>query len=85
MYNTTPMRSGRMFLRPVMAAPDSLSEKIAKSIEHAKEACVEDQTSGECVVSWYEGEELSAAASHDGLLCSWCGWPKRSPFDGRTN
>nr|GEV11517.1 hypothetical protein [Tanacetum cinerariifolium] len=64
MYNTTPMRSGRMFLRPVMAAPDSLSEKIAESIEHAKEACAEDPISGECAASWDEVEELSAAASH---------------------
>ncbi|GKB88165.1 calvin cycle protein CP12-2, chloroplastic-like protein [Tanacetum coccineum] len=64
MYNTTPMRSGRMFLRPVMAAPDSLSEKIAESIEHAKETCAEDPVSGECAASWDEVEELSAAASH---------------------
>ncbi|PWA37933.1 chloroplast protein 12 precursor [Artemisia annua] len=47
-----------------MVAREGLSEKIAESIEHANEACVEDLVSGECVASWDEVEELSAASSH---------------------
>ncbi|MTV28506.1 hypothetical protein FKB34_17050 [Glycocaulis profundi] len=49
---------------PIKAAPDSLSEKIASSIENAKESCAEDPASGECVAAWDEVEELSAASSH---------------------
>ena len=48
----------------VRAAPEGLSEKIASSIEHAKESCAEDPASGECVAAWDEVEELSAASSH---------------------
>lgn len=58
------MTSSRMYLRPVRAAPDSLSEKIATSIENAKETCADDPVSGECVAAWDEVEELSAASSH---------------------
>ncbi|KAL8253955.1 hypothetical protein R6Q59_032176 [Mikania micrantha] len=57
----TTMTSGRMYLR---AAPEGLSEKIAASIESAKESCEDDPASGECVAAWDEVEELSAAASH---------------------
>ncbi|CAI9284658.1 unnamed protein product [Lactuca saligna] len=58
------MSSGRMYLMPVRAAPESLSEKIASSIENAKESCADDPVSGECVAAWDEVEELSAASSH---------------------
>ncbi|KVI12464.1 calvin cycle protein CP12-1, chloroplastic [Cynara cardunculus var. scolymus] len=58
---STRMRSGRMYVR---AAPEGLSEKIASSIESAKESCAEDPASGECVAAWDEVEELSAASSH---------------------
>ncbi|XWS76648.1 hypothetical protein CRYUN_Cryun01aG0195400 [Craigia yunnanensis] len=51
-------------IRPVKAAPDSISEKVEKSIKEAKEACSDDPASGECVAAWDEVEELSAAASH---------------------
>ncbi|KAI3787483.1 hypothetical protein L1987_41988 [Smallanthus sonchifolius] len=57
----TTMTSRRMFLR---AAPEGLSEKIAASIESAKESCADDPASGECVAAWDEVEELSAASSH---------------------
>ena len=50
--------------RPVRAAPDSISEKVEKSIKEAEEACSDDPASGECVAAWDEVEELSAAASH---------------------
>nr|GMD24980.1 calvin cycle protein CP12-1, chloroplastic [Ipomoea batatas]GMD34379.1 calvin cycle protein CP12-1, chloroplastic [Ipomoea batatas]GME08960.1 calvin cycle protein CP12-1, chloroplastic [Ipomoea batatas] len=60
-----PWKSGRMsVVRPVGAAPDSLSEKVADSVKNAEEACAGDPTSGECVAAWDEVEELSAAASH---------------------
>ncbi|KAI3800900.1 hypothetical protein L1987_28999 [Smallanthus sonchifolius] len=61
---TTTITSARMYLRPVRAAPEGLSEKIASSIENAKESCADDPTSGECVAAWDEVEELSAASSH---------------------
>ncbi|XWS36101.1 hypothetical protein CRYUN_Cryun20dG0055300 [Craigia yunnanensis] len=51
-------------LRPVRAAPESISEKVEKSIKDAEEACSDDPVSGECVAAWDEVEELSAAASH---------------------
>ncbi|XWS46556.1 hypothetical protein CRYUN_Cryun14cG0078000 [Craigia yunnanensis] len=51
-------------LRPVRAAPDSISEKVQKSIKDATEACSDDPASGECLAAWDEVEELSAAASH---------------------
>ncbi|XVF32891.1 hypothetical protein REPUB_Repub17cG0122100 [Reevesia pubescens] len=51
-------------IRPVRAAPDSISEKVEKSIKEAEEACSDDPASGECVAAWDEVEELSAAASH---------------------
>ncbi|CAL0320876.1 unnamed protein product [Lupinus luteus] len=57
--------SGRiMSLRPVRAAPESISEKVEESIKNAKETCSDDPVSGECVAAWDEVEELSAAASH---------------------
>ncbi|WP_407803778.1 CP12 domain-containing protein, partial [Staphylococcus aureus] len=53
--------SGRMrMIRPVLAAPDKLSEKVAESIKEAEQACSEDPASGECVAAWDEVEELSA-------------------------
>ena len=57
--------SGRMAsIRPVRAAPERISEKVAESIKNAQETCSEDPGSGECVAAWDEVEELSAAASH---------------------
>ncbi|ONH94030.1 hypothetical protein PRUPE_8G267000 [Prunus persica] len=56
---------GRMtMIRPVSAAPDKISEKVAESIKSAEETCSDDPASGECVAAWDEVEELSAAASH---------------------
>lgn len=53
-----------MFLvRPVAAAPDKLSDKVAESVKQAEETCADDPVSGECVAAWDEVEELSAAAS----------------------
>ncbi|XP_047313125.1 calvin cycle protein CP12-1, chloroplastic-like [Impatiens glandulifera] len=46
------------------AAPDSLSEKVAKSVQDAEGLCSDKPESGECVAAWDEVEELSAAASH---------------------
>lgn len=57
-------RSGRMYMQPLRAAPDSISEKVEESIKNAEEACQGDPASGECVAAWDEVEELSAAASH---------------------
>ncbi|KAL0311465.1 UNVERIFIED_CONTAM: Calvin cycle protein CP12-2, chloroplastic [Sesamum angustifolium] len=54
----------RMYVRPLAAAPDKLSDKVEESIKNAKEACSEDPVSGECAAAWDEVEELSAAASH---------------------
>ncbi|KAH7864120.1 hypothetical protein Vadar_026013 [Vaccinium darrowii] len=56
--------AGRMCVRPVAAAPDKISEKVAESIKGAEEKCSEDPVSGECAAAWDEVEELSAAASH---------------------
>ncbi|KAI9400119.1 hypothetical protein POPTR_002G196100v4 [Populus trichocarpa] len=53
-----------MQIRPVRAAPDSISEKVEKSIKDAEAACSDDAASGECAAAWDEVEELSAAASH---------------------
>ena len=53
-----------MCVKPVAAAPDSLSEKVAESIKEAQETCADDPASGECVAKWDEVEELSAAVSH---------------------
>ncbi|XP_031100526.1 calvin cycle protein CP12-1, chloroplastic-like [Ipomoea triloba] len=50
--------------RPVAAAPDKLSDKVAESVKNAEQTCAEDPASGECVAAWDEVEELSAAASH---------------------
>ncbi|XP_076958914.1 calvin cycle protein CP12-2, chloroplastic-like [Bidens hawaiensis] len=58
------MTSGKMYLQPLRAAPEGLSDKIAASIESAKESCADDPVSGECVAAWDELEELSAASSH---------------------
>ncbi|GMH25754.1 hypothetical protein Nepgr_027597 [Nepenthes gracilis] len=55
---------GRMTVKPVAAAPDKLSEKVAESVKQAEEVCAGDPKSGECVAAWDEVEELSAAASH---------------------
>ncbi|XAR61410.1 hypothetical protein NMG60_11035102 [Bertholletia excelsa] len=54
----------RMYVRPVAAAPESLSDKVADSVKKAEEACDGDPAGGECVTAWDEVEELSAAASH---------------------
>ncbi|XP_059625588.1 calvin cycle protein CP12-1, chloroplastic [Cornus florida] len=62
--SSTHFGAGRMRLRPVAAAPESISEKVEESIKHAEEACSGDPVSGECVAAWDEVEELSAAASH---------------------
>ena len=51
-------------VRPVMAAPDKLSDKVAESVKNAEDACSENPASGECVAAWDEVEELSAGASH---------------------
>jgi hypothetical protein len=57
--------AGRMHVvRPLAAAPDKISEKVAESIKQAESACSDDPVSGECVAAWDEVEELSAAASH---------------------
>ncbi|NBI05222.1 hypothetical protein D3Z37_20175 [Lachnospiraceae bacterium] len=53
-----------MFVGPVAAAPDKISEKVEESIKNAEEACAGDAVSGECAAAWDEVEELSAAASH---------------------
>lgn len=53
-----------MHVKPVAAAPDKISEKVAESIKDAEEACAGDPVSGECAAAWDEVEELSAAASH---------------------
>ncbi|EEF47268.1 calvin cycle protein CP12-2, chloroplastic [Ricinus communis] len=58
------LRSQRMQIKPVRAAPDSISEKVEESIKDAKQACEDDPASGECVAAWDTVEELSAAASH---------------------
>ncbi|KAL5561013.1 hypothetical protein UlMin_030760 [Ulmus minor] len=59
------MKSNRVNnVRPVFAAPDSISDKVAESVKQAEEACSDDPASGECVAAWDEVEELSAAASH---------------------
>ncbi|XP_039008561.1 calvin cycle protein CP12-1, chloroplastic-like [Hibiscus syriacus] len=61
----TPLGYRRMqAIIPVRATPDSISEKVEKSIKEAQEACSDDPASGECVAAWDEVEELSAAASH---------------------
>ncbi|CAI9118199.1 OLC1v1019733C2 [Oldenlandia corymbosa var. corymbosa] len=52
------------FVRPVAAAPDKISEKVAESVKAAEELCASDPVSGECAAAWDEVEELSAAASH---------------------
>ncbi|KAF4364555.1 hypothetical protein CsatB_005909 [Cannabis sativa] len=57
--------SGRLAsVRPLFAAPDQISEKVAESIKSAESACSDNPASGECVAAWDEVEELSAAASH---------------------
>ncbi|XP_022890526.1 calvin cycle protein CP12-1, chloroplastic-like [Olea europaea var. sylvestris] len=60
----TEFGRGRMYVHPVAAAPEGLSEKVAESVKNAKEACSENPTDGECAAAWDEVEELSAAASH---------------------
>ncbi|KAK3034605.1 hypothetical protein RJ639_033560 [Escallonia herrerae] len=61
---STRFGSGRMYVPPVAAAPEGLSNLVAESIKSAEEACSGDPASGECVAAWDEVEELSAAASH---------------------
>ncbi|KAK5783773.1 hypothetical protein PVK06_038286 [Gossypium arboreum] len=51
-------------MKPVRAAPDSISEKVEKSVKEVQEACSDDPVSGECIAAWDEVKELSAAASH---------------------
>ncbi|KAK3194270.1 hypothetical protein Dsin_025580 [Dipteronia sinensis] len=60
----TRFGNGRVYMQPLRAAPESISEKVEKSIQEAKQACEGDPASGECVAAWDEVEELSAAASH---------------------
>lgn len=60
----TQITYGRIYMQPLRAAPDSISEKVVESIKNAEEACEGDPASGECVAAWDEVEELSAAASH---------------------
>ncbi|PIN15603.1 hypothetical protein CDL12_11747 [Handroanthus impetiginosus] len=47
-------RHGRMYVRPVAAAPDQISEKVEESIKNAKDACSDDPVSGECAAAWDE-------------------------------
>lgn len=62
---STQFGGGRcMYVIPVAAAPDKISEKVADSIKGAEEACASDPVSGKCAAAWDEVEELSAAASH---------------------
>lgn len=61
---STQFGAGRMHVRPLAAAPEKISEKVAESIKQAEETCSDDPVSGECVAAWDEVEELSAAASH---------------------
>ncbi|KAA8543031.1 hypothetical protein F0562_021474 [Nyssa sinensis] len=56
--------AGRMYVQPVAAVPESLSEKVVESIKQAEETCSDDPVSGECLAAWDEVEELSAAVSH---------------------
>ncbi|PIM98829.1 hypothetical protein CDL12_28688 [Handroanthus impetiginosus] len=63
-WKSAQFRHNRMYVRPVAAAPDKLSDKVEESIKHAQEACSDDPVSGECAAAWDEVEELSAAASH---------------------
>lgn len=56
--------SRRLYVRPLAAAPEKLSDKVAESVKNAQEACIGDPVSGECAAAWDEVEELSAAASH---------------------
>ncbi|KAK4441832.1 Calvin cycle protein CP12-1, chloroplastic [Sesamum alatum] len=58
---TTQLRM--VYVRPVAAVPDQLSDKVEESIKSAQEACSENPVSGECAAAWDEVEELSAAAS----------------------
>lgn len=51
-------------MQRVRAAPESLSEKVQKSIKDAEVKCEDDPASGECAAAWDEVEELSAAVSH---------------------
>ncbi|GAB2301824.1 hypothetical protein Dimus_035850 [Dionaea muscipula] len=51
-------------VKPVRAAPEQISEKVAESVKLAEEVCAGNPVSGECVAAWDEVEELSAAASH---------------------
>ncbi|KAL2540431.1 Calvin cycle protein CP12-2 [Abeliophyllum distichum] len=60
----TEFGRGRVNLRPVAAAPEGLSEKVAESVKSAEEACSDNPAGGECAAAWDEVEELSAAASH---------------------
>ena len=60
----TQLGSARMQVRPVRAAPENITEKVAESIKEAQETCADDPASGECVAAWDGVEELSAAASH---------------------
>ncbi|GMN52307.1 hypothetical protein TIFTF001_021457 [Ficus carica] len=63
-FNKRLTHGRMMVVRPVMAAPDKLSDKVAESVKNAEDACSENPASGECVAAWDEVEELSAAASH---------------------
>lgn len=62
--NSAQFGSSRMYLKPVSAAPDKLSDLVADSVKGAEEACSENPASGECAAAWDVVEETSAAASH---------------------
>ncbi|KAL3517374.1 hypothetical protein ACH5RR_019963 [Cinchona calisaya] len=61
---STDFVARRLYVRPMAAAPEKLSDKVAESVKNAEEACAGDPVSGECAAAWDEVEELSAAASH---------------------
>lgn len=64
--NTNLWRKSRLssYVRPLWAVPEQISDKVAKSVKAAEEACEGDPKSGECAAAWDEVEELSAASSH---------------------
>ncbi|KAL3531533.1 hypothetical protein ACH5RR_010855 [Cinchona calisaya] len=62
--STKLVSSRRVYVQPVAAVPEKLSDKVAESVKNAEEACASDPESGECAAAWDEVEELSAAASH---------------------
>jgi hypothetical protein len=41
-----------------------IQDKIQEELQHAREVCSSDSTSGECAAAWDAVEELQAEASH---------------------